>query len=165
VKSVNFSITSPEISFAQARVEFLTNEEIPITFITSEETISITYSLDGSSSQTVDDNFTLSNLPQGHHSLRVYATDIVGNNGTSDELYFSVKRNWDSTIMLPFAVAITVIAIVSIITVIFILRAGRKRISARYFTFSGDNRLFCSKVAQRVSFSLNRKKQSAKKCA
>jgi len=48
------------------------------------------YSLDGQLNVTITENTTLPGLPDGPHSLIVYANDTAGNMGSSDIVYFTV---------------------------------------------------------------------------
>jgi parallel beta-helix repeat protein len=59
--------------------------------ITVDESTSwIGYSLNGKSNVTVPGNTTLAQLPEGSHTMRVYANDTAGNMGFSNLVYFTV---------------------------------------------------------------------------
>ena len=64
--------------------------DINTVFIVDEPVSWIGYSLDGRENVTVTGNVTLAVLSEGSHSLTIYATDLVGNTGASETVYFVV---------------------------------------------------------------------------
>lgn len=73
----------PEISLLSPRNEVYKTKDIAFTFKVSEPCSQITYSLDGQRKVLVDENTTLTGLPDGIHSLAVYASDLAGNTKSS----------------------------------------------------------------------------------
>lgn len=65
------------------------NDSAYLTFYVSEPTSWIGYSLNDQSNITVATNTTLTNLPQGTHTLIVHANDTTGNFGTSNIVHFT----------------------------------------------------------------------------
>lgn len=63
---------------------------VPLVFTVNELSNWIVYSLDGQANTTFSDNTTLTNLPNGLHSLVIYAQDSFGNVGIS-EVTFEVS--------------------------------------------------------------------------
>ena len=63
---------------------------VPLTFVVSEATTWMGYSLDGQANVTTAVNITLSSLPDGWHHVAVYANDTAGNMGASSTVYFTV---------------------------------------------------------------------------
>lgn len=63
---------------------------VPMAFTVDESTSWIGYSLNGKSNVTVPGNTTLAQLPEGPHTMRVYANDTAGNMGSSNLAYFTV---------------------------------------------------------------------------
>jgi N-acetylneuraminic acid mutarotase len=81
--------------------------------ITIDEPVSwIGYILDGQEMVTITGNVTLAVLSEGSHFINFYATDSIGNNGSSVRIYFNVA---------PFP---TLIVISTILIVIIILMAA-----------------------------------------
>jgi len=64
---------------------------IVLDYIVSEPVSWVGYSLDGQTNVTINGNTTLPELSDGNHSVVVHASDISGNQGMSDVVYFSVK--------------------------------------------------------------------------
>jgi hypothetical protein len=56
---------------------------IPLMFTLNEPAFKIRYSLDGNANVTVLGNATLNGVPNGLHSITVYATDTAGNSASS----------------------------------------------------------------------------------
>jgi len=83
--------TPPTISIVSPENKTYPVEDVPLTFTVSEPTSWIGYSLDGQANITIAGNTTLTGLSDGMHSLVVYASDIAGNMGSSDMVYFTVQ--------------------------------------------------------------------------
>jgi len=83
--------TSPTLSILSPENKTYTVNEVPLTFTVSEPTSWIGYSLDGQANITIAGNTTLTGLSDGMHSLIVYASDIAGNVGYSDIVYFTIQ--------------------------------------------------------------------------
>jgi hypothetical protein len=60
------------------------------------EPSTVTYSLDGKANVTIAGNSTLTNLPDGSHSLVVYANDTAGNMGKSETIFFTADTTTPS---------------------------------------------------------------------
>ena len=63
---------------------------IPLTFTLDKNASWIGYSLDNQANVTISGNATLSSLSNGIHNVIVYASDTVGNTGSSERIYFTV---------------------------------------------------------------------------
>jgi len=57
---------------------------------------------------TITGNFTINDLPNGTHTLTVYANDTLGNMGASETIVFTVIDTFPST----FAIGIIAIGII-----------------------------------------------------
>jgi len=68
-----------------------TINNVSLTFIVSEPTSWIRYSLDGQANVTITGNTTLSGLSDSSHSLVVYAKDTGGHTGASETVCFSIE--------------------------------------------------------------------------
>ena len=82
--------------------------DVPLTFELTEETSWMAYSLDGQKSVTIIGNVTLAVLPEGSHSIVVYANDTAGNVGVSKIIYFSIET-------FPVMLVVAAIAIIVIV--------------------------------------------------
>jgi hypothetical protein len=71
------------------------------------------YCLDGQASVTVAENFTLTELPSGSHTLTLYANDTVGNMGAAETINFSIAA--------PFPTVVATAALVLVAGIIALL--------------------------------------------
>jgi hypothetical protein len=79
--------------------------EVPLTFVISETTSCISYSLDGQDNVIITGNMTLTGLPHGSHTLTVYATDEAGNNEISETIYFITAEPFPTMIAATLSMA------------------------------------------------------------
>jgi hypothetical protein len=83
-------VTPPIISILSPENKTYTVNTVPLTFTVSEATSWIGYSLDGQMNITTTGNTTIVSLPDGTHTITVYANDTAGNMGASSTVYFVV---------------------------------------------------------------------------
>ena len=82
---LNISILSPEnMTYALS--------DIPLTFTVNAPVSWASYSLDRQANATTAGNTTLTNLPEGSHSIVVYANDTAGNMSSSQTVYFTIRH-------------------------------------------------------------------------
>ena len=91
---------SPTILILSPKNKTYPVNNVYLTFTVSETTSWMGYSLDGQANVTITGNTTLTGLSDGSHSLTVYATDIAGNTGSSDIVYFTVDTTCPSISIL-----------------------------------------------------------------
>jgi len=101
--------TPPSISIASPENTTYTENRVLLNFFTNEPCSWLGYSLDGQEIVTVMSNTTITNLSNGMHNIKVFATDTFGNTGTSETVSFTV------TVPEPFPTM--TIAVVSVATV------------------------------------------------
>ena len=86
--------TPPTVSVLSPQPRLYNTRDIPLTFTVSEPTSLIRYSLDGQNNITITGNTTILGLPDGPHTLIVYANDRAandgGNIGSSPTISFSI---------------------------------------------------------------------------
>jgi hypothetical protein len=101
--TVYFSVDTvrPAILVLSPENKVYGTNEVQLNFTTDEPVSWLAYALDGENNVTTSKNITLAGLTNGAHNLTVYATDTVGNMGTSDTVHFSIE---------PFPI-ITVVAV------------------------------------------------------
>jgi len=63
-------------------------KDLPLNFTTDQSTSWMGYSLDGKENVTINGNTTLAALPNGPHTIVVYANDTMGNMGASQTVSF-----------------------------------------------------------------------------
>ena len=73
---------------------------LPLTFTVNEPTSWIGYSIDDQANITINGNVTLPVLPEGTHSIKVYANDTSGNMGYSNAIRFAVDASPPSVVIL-----------------------------------------------------------------
>ena len=83
--------TPPIISVLSPESRVYSIDDVSLTFTVSESTDWIGYSLDGQMNVTIGDNTILLDLPDGIHTVTVYANDTAGNTGASEIVYFGVE--------------------------------------------------------------------------
>lgn len=90
--TVYFTIDTvpPNIEILSPENKTYTTSSVPLRFTVDEATLWIGYSLDGQANLTIAGNTTLTGLSDGMHTLVVYASDIGGNIGSSDMVYFAI---------------------------------------------------------------------------
>jgi hypothetical protein len=88
---VNFTVaTPPEISILSLKNATYNSSDVPLNFTVNKAVTQISYVLDGQENRTITGNITLTELPNGHHNVTVYASDEAGNVCASETVYFSV---------------------------------------------------------------------------
>ncbi|MCX8153551.1 MAG: hypothetical protein N3E52_03850 [Candidatus Bathyarchaeota archaeon] len=109
---IYFSVDTipPRITILSPENRTYGETDINAVFIVDEPVSWIGYSLDGKENVTVTGNVTLAVLSEGSHSFTVYATDLVGNTGASEIVYFFVA---------PFP-TVLVVAAASTLTIIIV---------------------------------------------
>ncbi|MDH5376587.1 MAG: right-handed parallel beta-helix repeat-containing protein, partial [Candidatus Bathyarchaeota archaeon] len=93
---------APNIELLSPENKTYTTNSVFLSFTVSESTSWMGYSLDGKANETISEGTTLPGLSDGSHSLVVYASDMVGNMGSSDTVYFTIDTTLPSiTILSP----------------------------------------------------------------
>ncbi|MCW4054398.1 MAG: hypothetical protein NWE84_05705 [Candidatus Bathyarchaeota archaeon] len=125
---VHFTIdnTAPRIMSVSVENKIYSASELSLDVVVDELTSEVIYSLGGKGNITVAGNATLTDLPEGAHSLTVYVLDLAGNAGTSEIIYFSVDVP-ELSLTSSVAASGALIAIISIsLLVYFRKRNGGK---------------------------------------
>ena len=102
--------TSPVIVIMPVANKTYSVTDIPLNFTLNEPASQITYSLDGQANVTITGNATLTDLSGGGHNVTLYATDVVGNIGVSETVYFSVEVPFPTTIIVAPVASVTVLS-------------------------------------------------------
>ena len=102
--------TSPVIVIMPVANKTYSVTDIPLNFTLKEPASQITYSLDGQANVTITGNATLTCLSNGGHNITLYATDVVGNIGVSETVYFSVEVPFPTTIIVAPVASVTVLS-------------------------------------------------------
>ena len=83
--------TPPTIVVLSPENKTYSVNHISLNYTVSEQTSWEGYNLDGSVNMTIAGNTTLTDIPEGSHTMTVYANDTVGNMGRSDTILFEVN--------------------------------------------------------------------------
>jgi N-acetylneuraminic acid mutarotase len=105
--------TAPEIAVLSPENQTYYTTDIQLNLIVNEPDCWISYELDGQTVGAFTGNASLTSLPQGMHTLTVYATDAAGNTGTSMTIYFTVTPipSWLIIAVVLVAVAAIIIGL------------------------------------------------------
>ncbi len=90
----------PSIEILSPEHKTYTSSSVPLTFTIDEATSWMSYSLEGQTNVTITGNTTLTGLSDRLHSLVVYASDVAGNTGSSDIVYFTTDTVSPSILIL-----------------------------------------------------------------
>jgi parallel beta-helix repeat protein len=119
-------LSPPSISILSPENKTYDTTDIPLTFALNEPASWMAYSLDGQTNVTIAGNVTLAVLPEGSHSVVIYANDTAGNAGISEIIYFNIEP---FPITLIVAV-IVIIVIVGAVLLIYFKKAKKKTAKA-----------------------------------
>jgi parallel beta-helix repeat protein len=82
--------TPPAISVISPENKSYATSDVSLIFAVNETVFRMAYSLDGQSNVAIRENTTLTELPEGSHSILVYASDSFGNTGASNTTLFTI---------------------------------------------------------------------------
>ncbi|MCW4031101.1 MAG: hypothetical protein NWE80_01915 [Candidatus Bathyarchaeota archaeon] len=107
--TVYFSVDTmpPQIVVLSPKNTTYGASDIQSAFSVDEPVSWIGYSLDGQDNVTVNGNITLAVLAEGSHNIKFFATDLVGNTGYSETIYFEITP-FPTVLFVAIAVTITI---------------------------------------------------------
>ncbi len=91
---------APTIVISSPTSKTYSTKDILLSFIVSESTSLISYSLDEEENIEISEETILPLLSDGDHSIVVYASDLAGNIGESDIIHFAVDTAAPSLLLL-----------------------------------------------------------------
>jgi len=114
-----------------------TTSDIAIEFTTDKPLTTTTYSLDNTENLPAEGNFTLVKVPNGNHTLTVYATDEAGN--TSTQMFeFTVKKpliDFSSGVAVMVVIVVVVVGVgLLVVWLVVLWRTSKKHNSTGSFT-------------------------------
>jgi hypothetical protein len=93
----------PSISVLSVENKTYYTSDVPLNVIVNEPVSQVIYSLDGQRNVTIAGNTTLTDLPEGEHTLTVFVMDPAGNIGASETVTFTIEPE-------PFPTALVIAA-------------------------------------------------------
>ena len=84
--------TPPIVSRLSPKNKTYTFSDVQLVFAVSEPVSQVWYAIDGEDKAMINGNTTLTDLPNGLHTLTVYANDIAGNVGASETTTFTATE-------------------------------------------------------------------------
>jgi hypothetical protein len=108
----------PIISALSLENKTYSQKDLALNFTVDEPTSWIGYCLDGQAYVTVAENFTLTELSYGSHTLTLYANDTVGNMGASETINFSTAALFPTTVVATASIVL-VTGITAVLLVYF----------------------------------------------
>jgi parallel beta-helix repeat protein len=93
-------VTPPTVSLISPENESYATSSISLLFAVNESVFRVAYSIDGQSNVVIAGNTTLNGLPEGSHSITVYATDSFGNTGASSPVLFTIDMSPPTILIL-----------------------------------------------------------------
>jgi hypothetical protein len=124
--TANFTVdtTPPSIFVLSPENTTYDAANVTLNFTVSEAASQVSYVLDGGENLTVAGNTTLTGLSTGVHNVTVYATDIAGNIGALETIYFNV----DVPATFPTAPVIASAATAAAITAALLVYSKKRRL-------------------------------------
>jgi parallel beta-helix repeat protein len=93
-------ITPPNVTVISPENKSYATSSISLLFAVNESVFRLAYSIDGQSGVVIAGNKTLTGLPEGSHSITVYATDSFGNVGAADPAFFTIDLSPPAMLIL-----------------------------------------------------------------
>ncbi len=115
------SVVSPQYN------ETYASGNVSLAFTLNKPAQQVSYSLDGQQNVTVPGNTTLTGLSAGLHNVTVYATDTLGNTGTSETVIFTVAAEKEKPTQPLLAAALATVTIVIVSVILLVYFRKRKR--------------------------------------
>jgi hypothetical protein len=110
VSAVEFDVDTspPEITVLSPQNTTYTNTNVSLNFAVNEQVETFCYSLDGKENETTTGNATLEGIAEGQHNITFYATDLAGNDATSETVFFGVDKPAFPTVPVVAVSAVSV---------------------------------------------------------
>ncbi len=126
-ESVAFSVDtfSPEIVVLSPENRTYGGNDIQLVFTLDEPVSWMGYNLNGQENVTITGNVTLAALSNGSYEITLYATDLFGNDGASETIFFEIAP-FPTVLLTALAVTITIAAATA-----YLFLKRRKKITAK----------------------------------
>lgn len=107
---------------------------VSLVFIVDKPVVWVGYSLSNQANITIHGNITLTGLPQGAYTIKVYVRDARGNTGASETIHFTITNQTQSTTESITEILITAIILAAATTTALVI--WRKKHSRHSLTSS-----------------------------
>ena len=110
--SVHFTVNdglAPIISNLSVENKTYSQDKLNLNFTVDESASWMGYCLDRQANVTLNENFTITKLSPGSHTLNIYANDTVGNMGASETICFAITEPFPSSLVIASIVAVAVL--------------------------------------------------------
>lgn len=126
-EAVYFTVdtVAPTIAILSPENVTYTTSPVSLSFTIDETTSWIGYSLDNQENITIAGNTTLSVLSNGPHSLTVYASDMAGNTGASEKIYFTLEAQQEEAFPTLLVAVIIVLAVLGAALLIYFTKVKK----------------------------------------
>ena len=125
---VGYNTLRPEISILSPTNQVFNESSVPLVFTVDRAVSWEGYSLDGKANVTLNRNETINRIPNGLHTLMLFANDTAGNMGASQPFYFTIAAPEGKPYSSLLIVAVSVIVVVIIAVLLFHFR-NRNRLN------------------------------------
>jgi N-acetylneuraminic acid mutarotase len=104
-----YGTAPPVVSVVSPENKNYNSSSVSLAFTVNKPAVWMGYSLDGQETVTINGNTTIAGLPNGLHSVKVYAKDSFENTGTSETISFSVEAPFPTTLIAASVAAVAVV--------------------------------------------------------
>jgi len=124
---VGYGTIRPEISILSPENQTFNESSVPLVFTVDRAVSWEGYSLDGKANVTLTGNATIGDIPNGLHTITVYANNTFGNMGASQTLNFTVEAQqpFPTVTVVVFGTGV-IMAVVVIALAVLYYRRHRK---------------------------------------
>lgn len=123
--TLNFTIRAPVIKVFSPQNTGYPSKDLPVNFTANQLVSWAGYCLDNQNNVTLTENYTLTSLTYGNHTLTVYANDTAGIMGASQTINFNIEAPSQPFSLLIFVAVTTVLAAMMIIGIVVYRRHRR----------------------------------------
>lgn len=111
--------TPPKITIMSPVKQTYNESNVSLNFTVDKDVDWTGYSLDGRQNVTIAGNDTITNIPNGLHSITVYANDTFGNMGASQTITFTVAVPEPFPTTLVAVASVASVAVIGVILLIY----------------------------------------------
>ena len=107
--------------------------DVLLNFTVNEAASEIKYSLDGAANVTIAENMTVIGLTNGNHNVRIFATDLSGNEAASKTIHFTVDAPAVESVPIFTVVVAIVLSVAIAVTGLLLYRRKQRYPMQRKF--------------------------------